>query len=87
MDRAHGVDANGYVVVRRWLWRSDVIAYFRSLGPCLVGMEACATVHYWARELSTFGHTVKQMPPAYVKAYVKRNLTTGSIEECRFDQS
>ena len=50
-----------------------MIAYFRSLEPCLVGMEACATAHYWARELRALGHTVKLMPPAYVKAYVKRN--------------
>jgi transposase len=50
------------------LWRSGVIAYFRSLEPCLVGMEACATAHYWARELTALGHTVKLMPPAYVKA-------------------
>src|SRR5215470_14083409 len=69
----HGVDAKGDVIVRRRLWRSGVIAYFRSLEPCLVGMEACATAHYWARELTALGHTVKLMPPAYVKAYVKRN--------------
>ena len=50
--QVHGVDANGQVVVRRRLWRSGVIAYFRSLEPCLVGMEACATAHYWARELT-----------------------------------
>ena len=60
----HGVDAAGHVVVRRLLWRSGVIAYFRSLEPCLVGMEACATAHYWARELMALGHTVKLMPPA-----------------------
>jgi transposase len=71
--QVHGVDASGRVVVRRKLWRSGVIAYFRSLEPCLVGMEACATAHYWARELTALGHTVKLMPPAYVKAYVKRN--------------
>ena len=50
-----------------------MIAYFQSLEPCVVGMEACATAHYWARELTALGHTVKLMPPAYVKAYVKRN--------------
>jgi len=50
-----------------------VIAYFRSLEPCLAGMEACATAHYWARELIALGHRVKLMPPAYVKAYVERN--------------
>ena len=62
--QVHGVDANGRVVVRRRLWRSGVIAYFRSLEPCLVGMEACATAHYWARELIALGHRVKLMPPA-----------------------
>src|SRR6201995_721230 len=71
--QVHGVDANGRIVVRRRLWRSGVSAYFRSLEPCVVGMEACATAHYWARELTKLGHTVKLMPPAYVKAYVKRN--------------
>src|SRR5262245_53939761 len=71
--QVHGVDANGRVVVRRRLWRSGVIAYFGSLEPWAVGMEACATAHYWARELMELGHTVKLMPPAYVKAYVKRN--------------
>ena len=71
--QVHGVDADGRAVIRRRLWRSSVIAYFRSLEPCLVGMEACATAHYWARELTALGHTVKLMPPAYVKAYVQRN--------------
>jgi transposase len=46
--QVHGVNANGHIVVRRRLWRSGVIAYFRSLEPCLVGMEACATAHHWA---------------------------------------
>ena len=79
--QVHGVDANGQVVVRRRLWRSGVIAYFRSLEPCLVGMEACATAHYWARELTALGHTVKLMPPAYVKAYVKRNKNDAADAE------
>jgi transposase len=69
----HGVDAKGQIVVRKRLWRTGVIAYFRSLEPCLVGLEACATAHHWARELIALGHTVKLMPPADVKAYVKRN--------------
>ena len=77
----HGVDANGRVVVRRRLWRSGVLAYFRSLEPCLIGMEACATAHYWARELAALGHTVKLMPPAYVKAYVKRNKNDAADAE------
>src|SRR6516162_8289433 len=79
--QVHGVDANGRVVVRRRLWRSGVIAYFRSLEPCLVGLEARATAHYWARELTALGHTVKLMPPAYVKAYVKRNKNDAADAE------
>src|SRR3954452_25007400 len=79
--QVHGVDANGQVVVRRRLSRSGVIAYFRSLEPCLVGMEACATAHHWARELRALGHTVKLMPPAYVKAYVKRNKNDAADAE------
>ena len=79
--QVHGVDAYGRVVVRRRLWRSGVIAYFRSVEPCLVGMEACATAHYWARELMALGHTVKLMPPAYVKAYVKRNKNDAADAE------
>jgi hypothetical protein len=51
------VDATGHIVVRRRLWRSGVIAYFRSLEPCLVAIEACATAHHWARELTALGHT------------------------------
>ena len=53
--------------------RSQVIAYFASIPPCLVGMEACATVHFWGRELSRLGHEVRLMPPQYVKAYLKRD--------------
>jgi Transposase len=79
--QVHGVDADGQVVVRRRLWRSGVIAYFRSLEPCLVGMEACATAHHWARELTALGHMVKLMPPAYVKAYFKRNKNDATDAE------
>ena len=79
--QAHGVDANGHILVRTRLWRSGVIAYFRSLEPCLVGMEACATAHHWARELTALGHTVKLMPPAYVKAFVKRNKNDAADAE------
>ena len=71
--QVHGVDASGMVAVRKKLRRSEVLAFFHSLPPCLVGIEACATAHYWARELIALGHEVKLMPPAYVKAYVKRN--------------
>jgi transposase len=79
--QVHGVDATGHVAVRRRLRRSEVLAYFRSLEPCLVGMEACATAHYWARELIALGHEVRLMPPAYVKAYVKRNKNDAADAE------
>ncbi|MGE8943976.1 IS110 family transposase [Leptospira interrogans] len=69
----HGVDATGEVVITRQLRRSQLIAFFRKLSPCLVGMEACATAHYWARELTKLRHTVRLMPASYVKAYVKRS--------------
>ena len=79
--QVHGIDANGQVLVRRKLKRGDVLPYFKSVVPCLVGMEACATAHHWARELSALGHTVKLMPPAYVKAYVKRNKNDAADAE------
>jgi transposase len=66
------VDANGLVVVRRQLKRRYVLAFFEKLAPCLVGIEACASSHYWSRELQALGHNVRLMPPAYVKPYVKR---------------
>ena len=68
----HGVDAEGNVVVRRKLKRRYVVAFFQKLPPCLVGIEACASSHHWSRELQTLGHTVRLMPPAYVRPYVKR---------------
>lgn len=71
----HAVDAAGNIVTKRQLRRRQVLAYFAKLEPCLVGMEACASAHYWAREIARFGHTVKLMPPKYVKAYVKRGKT------------
>ena len=71
--QVHGVDASGQVSVRRALRRKEVLSFFGKLAPCLVGIEACATAHYWAREIGRLGHKVRLMPPAYVKAYVKRN--------------
>lgn len=68
----HGVDADGAVTVRKTLRRAQVLAFFEKLPPCLVGIEACGTSHHWARELARLGHEVRLMPPAYVKAYVKR---------------
>ena len=71
--QVHGVDEQGKVVLRRQLRRGQVIEFFRKLPRCLIGMEACATAHYWARELMKLGHTVQLMPATYVKAYVKRS--------------
>ena len=70
--QVHGVDAAGQVVLRRQLRRRYVLAFFEKLPPCLVGIEACASSHHWSRELQALGHTVRLMPPAYVKPYVKR---------------
>src|ERR1043165_7909509 len=70
--QVHGVDAAGQVVVRGQLKRRYMLAFFQKLPPCLVGIEACASSHYWSRELQALGHTVRLMPPAYVKPYVKR---------------
>src|SRR5437764_4500759 len=71
--QVHGIDAAEKVVVRKQLRRGQVLKFFASLQPCLVGMEACATAHYWARELTKLGHEVRLMPAKDVKAYVKRN--------------
>ena len=68
--QVHGVDTNGLVVVRRQLKRRCVLAFFKQLPPCLVGIEACASSHYWSRELQGLGHNVRLMPRAYVKPYV-----------------
>ncbi len=70
--QVHGVDAQGGVVIRRQFKRRYVLAFFQKLPPCLVGIEACASSHHWSRELMVLGHTVRLMPPAYVKPYVKR---------------
>ena len=71
--QVHGVDAEGNVVIRRQLKRRYVLAFFQKLPPCLIGIEACASSHHWSRELQGLGHTVRLMPPAYVKPYVKRH--------------
>ena len=70
--QVHGVDAAGQVVIRRQLKRRYVLAFFEKLPACLVGIEAWPPSHHWSRELKTLGHTVRLMPPAYVKPYVKR---------------
>jgi transposase len=69
----HGVDERGKVVVRKQLKRGEVAKFFANVGPCLIGMEACASAHYWARKLAGLGHTVKLMAPQFVKPYVKTN--------------
>ena len=79
--QVHGVDASGVTVVRKRLRRSEVLAFFTRLPRCLVGLEACATAHYWARELQTIGHEVRLMPAQYVKAYVKRNKNDAADAE------
>jgi transposase len=73
--QVHAVDAHGVVRIRRRLRRGEVLRFFGALPGCLVGMEACASAHYWAREIRAFGHQVKLMPPTYVKPYVKRGKT------------
>jgi len=79
--QVHGVDAQGSVVVRRQLKRRYVLAFFKKLPPCLVGIEACATSHHWSRELQAVGHTVRLIPPAYVKPYVKRQKNDATDAE------
>ena len=71
--QVHGVDGSGETVIRRQLRRGQVLPFFKKLPPCLVGMEACATSHHWAREITALGHEVRMMPARYVKPYVKRN--------------
>jgi transposase len=79
--QVHGIDAVGTVIIRRRLKRRYVLAFFRKLPPCLVGLEACASSHHWSRELKTLGHTVRLMPPAYVKPYVKRQKNDAADAE------
>src|SRR5436309_14935405 len=71
--QVHGADAQGRPVLKRKLARGKVLEFFATLPPCLVGLEACGAAHYWARELAKLGHTVRLMPPQYVRPYVKTN--------------
>jgi len=71
--QVHGVDVAGAVVIRKRVSRAKVLAYFGELPPCLVGIEACPSAHHWGRELQALGHTVRLIPPSYVKAYLKRS--------------
>ena len=79
--QVHGVDAEGNVVIRRQLKRRYVLAFFQKLPPSLIGIEACASSHHWSRELQALGHTVRLMPPAYVKPYVKRHKSDSTDAE------
>lgn len=71
--QVHGVNDTGAVVIRKRISRAKVLEFFGALSPCLVGIEACPSAHHWGRELAALGHTVRLMPPSYVKAYLKRS--------------
>lgn len=79
--QVHGVDSRGRVTVRKQLKRSQVVAFFAQLTPCLIGMEACGGAHFWARKLMEFGHTVKLIAPQFVKPYVKTNKNDAADAE------
>src|SRR5215475_3318788 len=79
--QVHGIDATERVVIRKQLRRGQMIGFFETLSPCLIGMEACATAHHWARELTKLGHEVRLMPAKDVKAYVKRNKNDAADAE------
>jgi transposase len=79
--QVHGIDAEDRVIIRRQLKRRFVLTFFEKLPPCLVGIEACASSHYWSRELKALGHTVRLIPPAYVKPYVKRQKNDAADAE------
>jgi transposase len=80
--QVHGIDAQGKVIIRRQLKRRYVLLFFEKLQrPCLIGIEACASAHYWSRELQALGHTVRLMPAAYVKPYVKRQKNDAADAE------
>ncbi len=73
--QVHGVDVAGQIVLQQKLQRGQVAHFFSHLAPCLVGIEVCATAHYWARLIATYGHQVRLLPLAYVKPYVRRSKT------------
>ncbi len=79
--QVHGVDGSGKPVIRRQLRRRQVLVFFKKLPPCLVGLEACGSSHYWAREISALSHEVRMMPARYVKPDVKRNKNDAADAE------
>ncbi len=86
--QVHGIDDAGQVLIRRQLRRSEMISFFCRLPPCLIGMEACSTAHFWARELTALGHEVRLVPATYVKPYVKRGKSDALDAEgvCRIGE-
>ncbi len=79
--QVHGVDGHGKVALRKQLKRAQVLAFFANLPPCLVGLEACAGAHYWARELIKLGHDARLISPQFVKPYVKSNKNDANDAE------
>jgi len=79
--QAHGADASGNVVFRKRLTRAKLLGFLAAQSPCIVAMEACAGSHYWAREIGQLGHTVRLIPPAYVKPFVKRQKNDAADAE------
>ena len=77
----HGADAEGTPIINRKLRRAEVLRFFEKKPPCLVGIEACGSSHYWAREIAALGHEVRLIPPAYVKPFVKRGKTDAADAE------
>ena len=79
--QVHGVTEDGRVAFNKPLRRARILPFFTKVEPCLIGMEACSSARYWARELTRLGHEVKLMPPAYVKPYVKRGKSDAADAE------
>ena len=83
--QVHGVDERCKVVLRKQLRRAQVAMFFGNLPPCVIGMEACASAHHWARALQGFGHTVRLMAPQFVKPYVKTNKSDRNDAEAIYE--
>lgn len=79
----HAVDSQGQVTSRQRLRQGEIMSFFSSLAPCLVGIEACATAHHWAREIRQFGHDIRLIPPACVKPYVRRGAKNDALTRPR----